>query len=98
MVTSVCFVFFFISKNECHPQYDSDVFVFVAVPMLIKLTNQQHLMATLFLLASKHIEDPAQHDFGWKLRSVESLLCLFFVVFFVGHCLFWWAPRLNKKI
>lgn len=42
MVASVYFVFF-ISKNECHPQYDSDVFVFVMVPMLINLTNQQHI-------------------------------------------------------
>lgn len=42
-------------------------------------------MATLFLLASKHVEDPAQHHFGWKLRPVESILCLFWLFYFFGH-------------
>lgn len=53
-------------------------------------------MATLFLLASKHVEDPAQHHFGLEAKtSREHSMFVLVILFFWS---FWRAPRLNKNI
>lgn len=50
-------------------------------------------MATLFLLASKHVEDPAQHHFWLEAKtSREHSMFVLVILFFWS---FWRAPRLQ---